>query len=54
MIEIAEAWVWVIVATGGLLALLSLILAVALGFMLDSPASFIAKSNDTLEQGQGG
>lgn len=53
MIEVAEAWVWAIVATGGLLALLSLILAIALGFMLDGPASFSAEPDNIVEQRQG-
>lgn len=53
MIGLAAAWMWGLVAAGGLLALLSLIMAVALGFMLSAPLSAGSDTIGSEQQGQG-
>lgn len=53
MMGTAAVWVWAIVAAGGLLALLSLILAITLGLMLNAPIIPAPDPDDTPPPGAG-
>lgn len=52
MMGTAAVWVWAIVAAGGLLALLSLILAITLGLMLNAPIIPAPDPDDTPPPGR--